>query len=233
LITDAGVPAGASENRAAAIPSHHQPGAPVPGPAYRIHTPRLVLRCWQPADAPLLAEAITVSLDHLRPWMAWVHAEPEELEAKVQRLRGFRAKFDMDADYVYGIFSPDEREVIGGTGLHPRIGEGALEIGYWISIAHVGRGYATEASAALTRAAFEFHDVERMEIRCDPANERSASVPRKLGYTLDATLRANIRGVDGGMRDTLVWSLLRREYPTSPAAVAQIQAFDAAGHALP
>lgn len=206
---------------------------PVPGLAYRIQTPRLILRCWQPADAPLLADAITASFEHLRPWMPWVHGEPEELETKVQRLRGFRAQFDTDTDYVYAIFSPDERQVIGGTGLHPRIGEGALEIGYWISALHIGRGYATEAAAALTRAAFQIHGVERMEIRCDPANERSASVPRKLGYTLDGTLRANVRGVGGAMRDTLVWSLLRSEYPASPAAAAQMQAFDAAGRALP
>ena len=71
---------------------HPHPIHPVPGPAYRIQTPRLVIRCWQPADAPLLADAVTASLEHLRPWMPWVHAEPEELEAKVQRLRGFRAQ---------------------------------------------------------------------------------------------------------------------------------------------
>lgn len=204
----------------------------MPGPAYRIQTPRLVLRCWQPADAPLLAEAVTASLDHLRPWMPWAHAEPEELEAKVQRLRGFRAAFDIDRDYVYAIFTPDEREVVGGTGLHPRIGAGALEIGYWISARHIGNGYATEAARALTRVGFEIHNLERMEIRCDPLNQRSASVPRKLGYTLDATLRARIRGVDGTMRDTMVWSLLRGEYADSPCAAAPLQAFDAAGRTL-
>ena len=204
----------------------------MPGPAYRIQTPRLVLRCWQPSDAPLLADAVTASLDHLRPWMPWAHAEPEALETKVQRLRSFRARFDLDQDYVYAIFTPDESEVVGGKGLHPRIGEGALEIGYWINARHAGRGYATEASAALTRTAFEINGVERMEIRCDPANERSAAVPRKLGYTLDATLRSNVRGVDGGMRDTQVWSLLRGEYPASPSASAEMQAFDAAGRRL-
>ncbi|HYW14192.1 MAG TPA: GNAT family protein [Longimicrobium sp.] len=204
----------------------------MPSPAYRIHTPRLVLRCWQPSDAPLLADAVTASLDHLRPWMPWVHAEPEELEAKVQRLRAFRASFDLDKDYIYAIFTPDESEVVGGTGMHLRVGDGVLEIGYWINVRHAGRGYATEASAALTRAAFEIHGVERMEIRCDPANERSAAIPRKLGYTLEATLRGNVRGVDGGRRDTLVWSLLRGEYPGSPSASAEMTAFDAAGRTL-
>jgi RimJ/RimL family protein N-acetyltransferase len=204
----------------------------VPGPAYRIHTPRLVLRCWQPSDAPLLAEATTASLDHLRPWMPWAHAEPEELEAKVQRLRGFRARFDTDQDYIYGIFTPDESEVVGGTGMHPRVGEAALEIGYWINARYAGQGYATESSAALTRVGFEVNGLERMEIRCDPRNVRSAAVPRKLGYTHEATLRARVRGVDGTMGDSMVWSLLRDEYPASPAAAAPIEAFDAAGRRL-
>jgi RimJ/RimL family protein N-acetyltransferase len=38
-------------------------------PPYRIETERMVLRCWDPADAGLLKEAIDASLDHLRPWM--------------------------------------------------------------------------------------------------------------------------------------------------------------------
>lgn len=202
------------------------------GPAYRIHTPRLVIRCWQPADASLLAAAITASLDHLRPWMPWAHAEPEPLDDKVQRLRRFRAAFDTDQDYVYGILTPDEAEVIGGTGLHPRVGEGAREIGYWISARHVGQGYATEAAAALTRVGFEVSGVERMEIRCDPRNAQSASIPRKLGYTLDATLRARQRGADGEPRDSMVWSMLRAEYATSPCAALAVQAFDAAGRAV-
>jgi RimJ/RimL family protein N-acetyltransferase len=205
----------------------------MPAPAYRIQTPRLVLRCWQPADAPLLADAVTASLEHLRPWMPWVSVEPEDLEAKVQRLRGFRAMFDTDKDYVYAIFSPREDEVIGGTGMHTRVGDDALEIGYWISARHIGRGYATEAAAALTRAGFEIHGLERMEIRCDPANERSLAVPRKLGYTHEATLRGNVRGVDGAMRDTMVWALLRGDYAASPSAAARMQAFDAAGRSLP
>jgi RimJ/RimL family protein N-acetyltransferase len=204
----------------------------VPGPAYRIHTSRLVIRCPHPADAPMLADAVAASLDHLRPWMPWVRFEPQALEARVQWLRVRRASFDTDEEYAYLILTPDEGEVVGGIGLHRSVGEGALELGYWIHARHAGRGYATEATAALTRAAFEINGVERMEIRCGPRNERSAAVPRKLGYTLDGMLRASVPGVDGAMRDTLVWSLLRAEYPSSPSASTEMAAFDAAGRAL-
>ena len=47
------------------------------GPAYRIHTQRLVLRCWQPTDAPLLKAAIDANLEHLRPWLPWAQYEPD------------------------------------------------------------------------------------------------------------------------------------------------------------
>ena len=81
---------------------------------------------------PLLAESITESLDHLLPWMPWAHHEPEPLEEKVKRLRTFRSAFELQQDYVYGIFNPEETKLIGGTGLHTRLSPTDLEIGYWI-----------------------------------------------------------------------------------------------------
>ncbi len=59
-------------------------------PPYRIVTGRLCIRCWHPADAPLLKDAIDSSLAHLRPWMPWAHDEPQPLEAKAELLRRFR-----------------------------------------------------------------------------------------------------------------------------------------------
>ena len=122
-------------------------------PAYRIITPRLVVRCWEPTDAPLMKAAIDSSVEHLLPWMPWASAEPEELQKKIDLLRHFRGQFDLGVDFVYGIFDRDETAVIGGTGLHTRVGEGAREIGYWIRLEEIGKGYATEAArAVLSRA---------------------------------------------------------------------------------
>lgn len=201
-------------------------------PAYRIETERLVLRCWDPADAPLAKSAIDMSLDHLRPWMPWAMHEPEELPAKVGRLRRFRGHFDLGIDFTYGVFSADESEALGGTGLHTRLGPDALEIGYWIRVDHIGQGLATELSAALTRVAFEIHRIRRVEIHCRPSNVRSAAVPRKLGYTHEATLRKRVQESDGSYGDTMVWTLLDDEYAGSPADSYPLAAFDAAGHKL-
>jgi RimJ/RimL family protein N-acetyltransferase len=196
-------------------------------PPYRVVTERLVLRCWEPRDAALLKVAVDASIEHLRPWMPWVVHEPQTVEEKVELLRGFRGRFDLGRDFIYGIFDRDEAEVAGGTGLHTRIGEDAFEIGYWIASGQAGKGLGTEATAALTRAAFDLTDVERIEIRCDPANERSRAIPRKLGYTEEATLRRRLHYPE--VRDVVVYTLFRDDYPATPSAAAAVEAYDAAG----
>lgn len=105
---------------------------PIPVPAYRIHTPRLVMRCWQPAEAPLMQAAITESLEHLLPWMTWAHREPETLQRKVELLRRFRGMFGLGQDYHYGVFSRDESPALGSTGLHTRREQGVRESGYGV-----------------------------------------------------------------------------------------------------
>lgn len=197
-------------------------------PAYRIETKRLVVRCYDPSDAPLLAESITESVEHLRPWMPWAHAEPEPLEAKIQRLKRFRGLFDLGQDFIYGIFDPRGTKLLGGTGLHTRLGEDEIEIGYWIHKDYVNRGLVTESTAALVRVAFEILRVHRLEIHCDPANTASAAIPRKLGFTHEGTLRARMRFLET-WRDSMIWGLLDREYPASPASLAEMRVFDADG----
>lgn len=204
----------------------------IPGPAYRIVTERLVVRCWNPEDAPLMKAAIEASVEHLKPYMPWAYNEPEEIEKKIERIRRWRSLFDRGEDFVYGIFSADESRVVGGTGLHTRVGEGAREIGYWIHVAEIGKGFATEISAALTRVAFEIDGVKRVEIHCDPRNLASANVARKLGYTHEGTLRQRFHFDGDTWTDAMIWTLFAEDYPASPAAKARIQAFDAAGRRI-
>ncbi|MFN2149949.1 MAG: GNAT family N-acetyltransferase [Anaerolineales bacterium] len=203
----------------------------IPGPAYRVLTPRLCIRCWQPSDAAQLKAAVDASREHLKPWMPWAHQETS-LQDQIERLRQVRGEFDLGQDFVYGIFNRDESRVLGSTGLHTRRGSHAREIGYWIHVDHIGQGYATETAAALTRAAFEIEGMDRVEIHCDPANLGSAAIPRKLGYTHEATLRRRTHWSNGKVEDSMIWSLFAMDYPQSPAAQLEIQAFDAARRSI-
>jgi RimJ/RimL family protein N-acetyltransferase len=88
------------------------------GPAapYRIETERLVVRCYESRDAPLLKEAIDSSLEHLQPWMPWALDEPQTLEQKIELVEFFRSSFDAGENFTYAIFAADEAELLGGRG---------------------------------------------------------------------------------------------------------------------
>ena len=97
------------------------------------------LRHWREEDAEALERAVNESADHLRPWMPWVGDEPAGVEAR----RAWIAEVAAGDEQAFGVF--EDGRVVGGAGLHPRIGEGGLEIGYWVHAAHTRRGMATEA----------------------------------------------------------------------------------------
>ena len=139
-----------------------------------------------------MESAIARSRQHLVPWQGWAAtADRASLSAYVERAE---RTWEAMTDFGYGLFEPAAATadsaisggaVVGGAGLHARLGPRALEIGYWVHVDRINRGYATAAASALTAAALALPNVERVEIHCDEANVRSAAVPRKLGYRLD------------------------------------------------
>jgi len=200
-------------------------------PAYSIETDRLLLRCFQPSDAIAFRALLDRNDGYLRPWIPWMKDEPMSLADTMQRLRTLRADFDLDRCFRYAIY---EREtLIGLAGLYSRVGPGALEIGYMLDRATSGRGYALEASAALVRAGFEIHAVERMEIHCAPENAASARIPRKLGFTLEAIHEKHSEDSEGVLRDSMQWVLQVEDYSASPARDLPIRALDATGRQIP
>ncbi len=171
-------------------------------PAWRIRTDRCELRPWAVADTAALASLHDRNRDHLRPSMPWADDSTDE-DAIVARILRFHAAFAAGQDYIYAVFHGGA--AIGGAGLHPRVGPQALEIGYWIDAGHEGRGLVSEATRALTRVAFRVHGVDRVEIRMDPGNARSAAVPRRLGFVHEVTLPRRFEG-PAGLRDQMVWT---------------------------
>jgi RimJ/RimL family protein N-acetyltransferase len=194
--------------------------------AYRLLTRRLCLRCWAPEDAPAVQRVVGDSLDSLRPWMPWVQAEPLELSARVEMLRRFRSLFDRGEDFLFAICSRDDGDLVGGLGLHPRVGAGGLEIGYWVRAGATGRGIATEAAAAATRLGLTLLSADRIEIRVEPKNAGSVRIPEKLGFAHEATLRRRLP-FGNTFRDQMIWTLFAHELAASPAAEYSVEAFDA------
>jgi RimJ/RimL family protein N-acetyltransferase len=204
--------------------------APAP---VRIETSRLVIRRFEVDDAAEVKRVIDANVQHLRPFMVWAFDEPQSLEQKIRLVEQFRTSFDAGRDFTYGVFDREDGEYIGGCGLHPRVGFGGLEIGYWVRADRTREGIATELTAALTRVAIEVCGADRVEIRIDPANEPSLGVPPKVGYGEEVRLKRRIPGPPGEPpRDAVVFTLFADELPRSPAAALELAAFDADGERL-
>lgn len=201
-------------------------------PAYRVETSRLVMRCWSPDDATAVRAAIDASARALKPWIPFMKEEPRSLVETGDWLRRHRAHFDLGLGFRYGVFDRQEAAVIGENMLLHRVGPDALEIGYWTRTGREGQGYASEATCAMVRVAFEVHAARRVEIHCAPGNAASAAIPAKLGFTHEATLRERTEDHLGQWHDLMIWTLLASEYAASPAARVEVAAFDALGEPL-
>jgi len=191
-------------------------------PAWRIRTERVELRPWRLTDVPAFIALQVENRDHLLPWMTWAADTPTEDEIAA-RFLDFQDAFARGKDFVYGIFR--DGLPIGGTGVHFRVGPRAAEIGYWLAKEEEGKGLVTEVARALTRVGLDVHGYERMEIRMDPTNRRSAAVPARLGYTHEATLSRRVERASG-LGDVEIWAFYRSDLGALEAGDPPLQAWD-------
>ena len=138
-------------------------------------TPRLLLRPGFPEDAPALAAAIAdEAIARNLATVPWPY-----------RMRDAEAYLASPRDPVLPSLLVFERtdgapQLVGSCGLGRRT-SGVVELGYWISRAHWGRGIATEAGRALVDIArtLGLACLEGSHFTDNPA---SARVLEKLGF---------------------------------------------------
>ncbi|MGK4044207.1 GNAT family N-acetyltransferase [Heyndrickxia oleronia] len=90
----------------------------------------------------------------------------------------------------YSIIKKDTQDIIGSCGYNSLdFDHSKVEIGYDISKAYWGRGYAPEAISSLVHYAFNSLGMNRIEARVEPANKSSVKVLQKLNFTFEGTMR--------------------------------------------
>lgn len=181
-------------------------------PPYRIETKRTIIRCFELDDVLQFHDAILKNKDHLATHLAFAKNEPLPLEDRIEVLRKFRSDFDGSKDYTYGIFSKDDKTLLGCIGLHTRRGKYAFEIGYWIVQEECHKGIATEAVKALIYFAFQVNEIDRIEIYCNPSNEYSRKIPERLGFHCEGIRKRYNTTFPGEFRDSMIWVLFKHEY---------------------
>ncbi len=169
---------------------------------------RVIVRPYRVEDAEALREAVVESREHLRPYMPFADAH-QSIEETRDWITRTLAAWVLRNDLTVGVWSAQDGRYLGGSGLHPRDWDiPFFEIGYWLRVSAEGHGYMAEAVRLLVEFAFGSLKANRLEIRCDIENERSAAVAKRLGFKQEAVLRNDFKRMDGGLRDTLVFSLI-------------------------
>jgi len=169
---------------------------------------RVLVRPYREKDAEALFEAMNESRDHLRPWLPFAD-EHQSVEESRNWIIHQMAQWLLRDDLMLSIWELSTGRYLGGTGLHPLDWKiGYFGIGYWLRAAAEGYGYVTEAVQLLTNYALNSLQANRLEIRCDELNVRSAAVPKRLGYLLEGRLRNHLATTDGRLRTTLIFSLI-------------------------
>lgn len=166
------------------------------------------LRAFTVNDAALVARAVEESLEHLRPWMPWADAQSADVQFQRTRLARLPELARRNEEWQYGLFPADESRMLGSFGLMTRRGPGTIEIGYWLHVDAVGQGHATRATGALTEVALELDGITSVLIHCDEANDRSAAIPKRLGYEL-VRVAERPPEAPGEVGREMVWSFTR------------------------
>ena len=168
-----------------------------------METERLVLRQMRAADA-----------DALHPMFSDVEANTygtHPATTSIEETREQMAKSVADTTWrAWAITLKGDDTAIGNVASYEKRQGKVTEIGYMLSRVYWGHGYVTEAVAAMIDLLFA-EGQRRVFADTDPDNAPSIAVVKRLGFTLEATLRAEWE-THIGVRDSLIWGLLEDEW---------------------
>lgn len=174
-----------------------------------IGTDRLILRKFVVEDFPGYA-AYRSREDVYR----YLYAAPLTgcaLEEKFASLLGAPFENDND-DFRLAVIRREDGVLVGDVMLK-LASKPALqaEVGYVFNPHYGGKGYATEAVAAIIAMGFETFGFHRIFARLDPLNKGSVGVAERLGMRREAHLIGNDR-FNGVWGDEYIYAVLAREW---------------------
>jgi len=177
-------------------------------PTYPIETKRLLLRPLQAGDA----DAIYAYLSREDVCRYLLHP-PRTFGEVEDRIAASRSEMtEAGQAMLLGVTERDSGALVGDAVLFCRNAEHRSgEVGYVFNPDYSGRGYATEASAALLRLGFDELGLHRIEGRIDARNTPSARVLERLGMRREAHFVQN-EFIKGEWTDEVVYAVLAAEW---------------------
>jgi RimJ/RimL family protein N-acetyltransferase len=145
-------------------------------------TDRLHLRRSRPEDA----EAISAyrSDPDVRRYQGWERTDPDGIRAQIEEMTA-RAPGQPGGWVQLSVEERESGRLVGDVGLSPADGEpGVIKVGYTIAPEFQGRGYATEAVAALVAYAIDTLGADVVRAYASAENVPSIKVAEKVGMRL-------------------------------------------------
>lgn len=145
-------------------------------------------------------------------WAGMTTPWPESPDAYAERIEQQRQTPGMLA---FMVRDAETSGIRGSTTFYDHApAQGRVEIGTtWYGRAFQGGRTNPAAKLLLLEQAFDAWALNRVALRCDARNERSARAIERLGATPEGRLRHHRVAADGSIGDTLYFSILREEWP--------------------
>jgi len=131
--------------------------------------------------------------------------------------------------YPFIVFDKLQNKYVGSTRFYDiQLNNSTTQFGYtWYSESTWGTGLNEHCKFLLLQFAFETIGFERIEFRADNRNKRSIAAMQKIGCTVEGILRNHLPTSDGTIRDSIVLSMLKNEWPKIKAGfLARIKMLD-------
>jgi len=184
-------------------------GAVAPDPLLPVRTERLTLRAHTEDDlGALLSYHSRPEVSRYLPFLPWTQESGREhLTKRLDRLG-----LDTPARTL-GLVVEHEGRVIGDVVLWASDETGAKgEVGWAFHPDVAGRGFATEAAAALLEVGFAHYGMHRVVAQLDARNTASAALCERLGMRLEAEHRQDYWS-KGEWTDSRVYAALASDRP--------------------
>lgn len=175
---------------------------------HKLENPKLVLKKHALDCAYDMYAEVDRDRERLRRFLPWVD-HLKSVDNEIWYINECIKDWDQGRMFDFGMYT-SAGEYIGNIGVHTiQWQSDCCELGYWIVSSQEGKGYISSAVQLLETALFDL-GFNRIEIRCDPENEKSASVPKRNGYTFEGILRQDTI-FQGRYRDTVVYSKIKAD----------------------
>lgn len=138
-------------------------------------------------DGESIFELTNQSREYLREWLPWldITTKLEDTKEFIKlSLKGFAETKSINTVILY------KGNIVGVAGFNEiNWSNKTAYIGYWLDEESQGNGIITKVAKALTDYAFTELKLNKVEIRAAVGNKKSRSIPERLGFVNEGSIR--------------------------------------------